>query len=66
MASPSGLTSKTNSMDAFACNCVCEMNFVQKKGSEYREVRECMSRSQNVRIEKSESKCREVQKKRTE
>ena len=40
MASPSGLTSKTNSMDAFACMCVRMMILVQKKKSACGEVRE--------------------------
>ena len=39
MASPSSLTSETESMDAFACMCVRVMNLAQKK-SECREVRE--------------------------
>ena len=53
MASSSGLTSKTKSIDAFACMCVRVMNFVQKKGSACREVRECVSRSQRASVEKS-------------
>ena len=46
MASPSGLRSKTKSMDAFVCMCVRVMNFLQKKG---------------VRVEKSESESCEKQ-----
>ena len=50
MASPSGLTSKTKSMDAlYVCICVRLMNFVQKKGSAYQEVRERVSRSRDVK-----------------
>ena len=66
MASPSGLTSKTKSMDAFPYMCVSVYEWwilcrrkgvrVEKSGSEYREVRECVSRSQRASVEKTRCK----------
>ena len=58
MASPSGLTSKTKSMDAFVCVYVCTSDEFCAEEREY------VSRSQRVSVEESESECRDVREKR--